>query len=99
MIKLEGTIKQVFETKTYGSGFEKRIFWLDDNHPKFRNIFALELWKKDCEMIDSYKVGDQVTAYIDIKGIYWQEDGKGEMVKNTLKCWNLEKDGKTFKPL
>jgi hypothetical protein len=49
-------------------------------------------------MIDSYKAGDFVTAYIDIKGKYWEKNGK-EGVMNTLKCWNIEKDGKPYKEI
>jgi hypothetical protein len=97
MYKLEGKIKKILEIKDYGT-FKKRMFWLDDCAEKFKNIHCLELWKNDCEMIDNYKEGDWIIAYIDIKGILWEEDGK-EVVKNTLKCWNIEKDGVTFKKI
>jgi hypothetical protein len=49
-------------------------------------------------MIEEYKVGDFVTCYIDIKGKYWEKEGR-EGVINTLKCWNIEKDGKSFKEI
>jgi hypothetical protein len=97
MIKLSGKIRKVFPSQTFGS-FEKRIFWLDDVSDKYPETWELELWKANCPMIDSYKVGDYVTCYIDIKGKYWQNDVK-EGVMNTLKCWNIEKEGVPFKPL
>jgi Domain of unknown function (DUF3127) len=98
MLKIEGKIKKVFDSVTY-TNFEKRIFWLDDCAEKFRNIYALELWKNDCTMIDNYKEGDFIIAYIDLKGILWEEKDGKEQVKNTLKCWNIEKDGVTFKKI
>ena len=49
-------------------------------------------------MIDSYNVGDFITAYIDIKGKHWEKNGK-EGVMNTLKCWNIEKEGKPYKEI
>ena len=49
-------------------------------------------------MIDSYDLGDYVTIYIDLKGKYWSKDGK-EGITNTLKCWNIEKDGVPFKEI
>jgi hypothetical protein len=97
MLKLEGKIKKVFETKNY-TNFQKRMFWLDDCADKFRNVWCLELWKADCEMINNYKEGDWITAYVDIKGLIWEENGT-EVAKNTLKCWNIEKDGQTFKKI
>jgi hypothetical protein len=98
MLKLEGKILRIFETKSM-NGFDKRLFYLDDCAEKYRNIFALELWKKDCEMIDKYKVGDWVIAYIDIKGIYWSDTNGDTLAKNSLKCWNIEHNGVTYKPI
>ena len=95
MIKLTGVIKKVFPTETFNN-FEKRVFWLDDQADKYPNIHSLELWKNDVEMIDHYKVGDFVTAYIDIKGKYWEKADKSGVI-NSLKCWNIEKEGVSFK--
>lgn len=97
MLKLEGKIAKVFE-KT-DKGFEKRMFYLDDCAEKFRNMFVLELWKSDCSMIDSYNVGDWIIAYVDIKGISWTDERGEVLAKNTLKCWNIEHNGKTHKPI
>ena len=55
---------------------------------------------EDTSMPDSYREGDYVTCYIDLKGkSFDKRDGSGEAVINTLKCWNIEKDGKTYKEL
>lgn len=97
MTKLQGKIKQVFETEIKNN-FTKRIFWIEEIGEKFANTFKLELWKDDCNMIDNYKVGDYVTVYIDIKGKLYEKDGTS-FVNNTLKCWNIEKDGKAFKEI
>ncbi len=97
MIKLSGKIKKVFDKETF-SNFEKRTFWLEDVSDKFPNTWQLELWKTDVDMIDHYAVGDFVTVYLDIKGKFWSRDGK-EGVMNTLKCWNIEKEGKPFKEI
>jgi len=98
MIKLEGKIKQVFPKETFGA-FEKRIFWLEEvaAEGRFANTWQLELWKGDCPMIDNYKVGDYITAYVDIKGKSFTKKDGIEAVMNTIKCWNIEKDGITYK--
>jgi hypothetical protein len=97
MIKLSGKIKKVFSTETF-SNFEKRTFWLEEVSDKYPNTFQLELWKQDCTMIDNYELGDFVTVYVDIKGKYWNKNDK-EGVMNTIKCWNIEKEGKLFKQI
>ena len=102
MIKVSGTITKVFDIlkfkKSDGSIFEKRLFWLEDKSDKYPNEYQMELWLSDCSMLDNYKVGDYVTTYIDLKGKKWEKDGK-EGITNTLKCWNIEKDGVAFKEI
>ena len=99
MIKIFGTIEKIFPTEIKGNGFEKRIFWLKDNDEKFPNTFQLECWKADTPMLDSYSVGDKVTCYIDLKGkLFLGRDGE-DKVTNSMKCWNIEKEGKTWKKM
>lgn len=97
MIKLIGKIKKIFPTETYGT-FDKRVVWIEEQTEKYPNTWQLELWKEDCPMADNYKEGDFVTAYIDIKGKFWEKEIKSG-VMNTLKCWNFEKEGKSFKEI
>lgn len=93
MIKVSGIIKRINPTETRANGFKKRTFWLCDEEDKYPNTFQFELWKDDVEIIDHYQVGDEITCFIDLKGVVFTKDGK-EFVMNTLKCWNIEKDGK-----
>jgi hypothetical protein len=97
MVKINGFINRINETINY-TNFDKRTFWLELRDKEYTDIIQLELWKNDCTMIDSYKVGDEITAYVDIKGKIWKKDDK-EVVANTLKCWNIEKEGISFKKL
>lgn len=97
MLKLQGKIKRVFETQTFGN-FEKRVFWLDDVNEQYPNTWEFELWKKDVTMIDAYNEGDFVTVYFDVKGKVYSKNGQ-DFCMNTLKCWNFEKEGKLFKPI
>lgn len=93
MVKLEGKIKQINDLEEYGT-FQKRTFWLEDIAEQYPNIWLLEVWNKDIPMLDELQVGDFITAFVDIKGKLTKDASK---VINTLKCWNYEKDGKTYK--
>jgi hypothetical protein len=97
MIKLSGEIEKIFESEVKGS-FEKRKLWLKQTLDKYPNTWQLECWQGDCNMLDSFSEGDFITCYIDIKGNQWTNNN-GTFVMNTLKCWNIEKDGKSFKEI
>ena len=103
MIKITGKIIKKFDAVVFGT-FEKRILWLEEvtNSERFPNTWQLECWKDDVKMLDSYNEGDYVTCYIDIKGkLIGKDKSKNgdEWVSNTLKCWNVEKDGKSYKEI
>ena len=98
MIKIIGTIVNVLPTIERKS-FKKRNFWLKDDNEGYPNTYDLELWKDDVTMIDNYQIGDNVTCYVDLKGQLWKKSDGSESVSNTLKCWNIEKDGKTHKAI
>lgn len=103
MIKLSGKIQKIFEPESFGNQekkFEKQQFWLQEvgTESKYTNTWSMELWNADIQMSESLQEGDFVTCYVDIKGKYYEKNGK-EGVIVSLKCWNFEKDGKTFKEL
>jgi len=98
MIKLIGKIKKILPTETFPN-FLKKIIWLEETVDAYANMWMLEVWNKDVPMMDNYKEGDVVTAYVDIKGRYWQNNDGKDGVINTLKCWNIEKDGLSFKKI
>jgi hypothetical protein len=99
MIKITGTIKKILPTQAMSGGFEKRIFWLLDDDQKYPNNFQLECWKADTIMLDDYNEGDKIIAYVDLKGkLFTGRDGE-EKIMNTMKCWNIEKDGKMWKKI
>ena len=103
MIKLSGKIQRIFDTETFGTQekkFEKKQIWLQEvaSEQKFANTWSVELWNLDIPMADLLQEGDFVTCYVDIKGKYYEKNGK-EGVIVSLKCWNFEKDGRTFKEL
>lgn len=98
MIKISGRICKIYPTVTRSESFRKRIFWLAEQATEYApNTWELELWNKDCDMIDAYNVGDFVTCYIDIKGKQYTKANGEQAIMNTIKCWNFEKDGISVK--
>lgn len=90
---LTGIITDIFPSEVYNS-FEKRVFWLKQpDTEQYPQHWAIELWgEEDGKRLNSFAVGDQVIAKVDIRGRKWSKNGRsGCMV--SLKCWSLEKVG------
>ena len=65
--ELTGTVKVIFDTMTFNSGFTKREFVVttEDNYPQ---DVKFEVVKDKCSLLDSTGEGDRVTVHFDIRG-------------------------------
>ena len=99
MITLQGKITKIFDTEKKTDKLTVRKFWVDDEKEKFGNVWELQTWNSDTAMLDTYKVGDYLTFYVDIRGRLWTRQDGSQNVQMDIKCWNIEKEGKLFKPI
>lgn len=69
--ELEGTLKEVFETKTFGKGFTKREFVVtvskgpDDRYPQHIRMTVV---KDKVGLLDRFQSGQRVKVQFDIRG-------------------------------
>lgn len=92
---IQGLIHSIGETTEYGSnGFTKREFVIkltgDDENSSYPNHVALELIKDKCALMDSYKVGDEITAQFNLSGRLWSGGGKPEKCFTSLQAWKID---------
>ena len=86
--ELEGTLKEVFETKTFGKGFTKREFVVtsskgpDDRYPQH---IKLTLIKEKVNLLDRYRPGQRLKVTFDIRG----NESNGRYYVE-LQAWKLE---------
>jgi len=86
--ELEGTLKEVFETKTFGKGFTKREFVItsskgpDDRYPQH---IKLTLIKDKVSLVDRYKPGQRLKVTFDIRG----NESNGRYYVD-LQAWKIE---------
>lgn len=86
--ELEGTLKEVFETKTFGKGFTKREFVItsskgpDDRYPQH---IKLTLIKDKVNLVDRYKPGQRLKITFDIRG----NESNGRYYVD-LQAWKIE---------
>ncbi len=86
--ELEGTIKQLFDTQTFASGFSKREFVVEVPDGRFPQMIKFECVKDKIAMLDGLKPGDEVTVSFDIRGSEYKE-----RFYVNLNAWKISKGG------
>lgn len=88
-MEVTGKIKLINETQTFGT-FQKREFVLttDDQYPQ---MIQLELHQDKVDLIDSYKVGDDIKVSINIRGKEWINPEGVAKYFNSIVGWRIEK--------
>lgn len=82
--QVKGKIKVINDTQTFDSGFQKREFVVttDDQYPQ---DIKLEFVKDKCGILDTYKVGQDVTVSYNLRG----NEYNGKYYVN-LNAWRIE---------
>lgn len=91
-MELKGTIKKIFDTQTFSSGFKKREFVLTvADNPDYPQHLKIELIKDKCALLDDCKVGQELTVAINLNGNEWTSpDGEVKYFVSLL-AWKLDK--------
>lgn len=84
--ELEGTLKQLFDTQTFASGFAKREFVVEVPDGKFPQMIKFECVKDKIAMLEGVGIGDQVKVAFDIRGSEYKE-----RFYVNLNAWKLTK--------
>ena len=66
-LQLTGTIKVIFQTETYPSGFTKREFVVTTKEQYPQDV-KIELVKDKTAILDSFSEGQEVTVHFNLKG-------------------------------
>jgi len=85
MYELSGTVKQIFEEKTFGSGFNVREFVVTTDADKYPQDICLQCVKEKVEMVNQLKEGEKVKVSFDLRGREYQ----GRYFVN-LNAWKIE---------
>ncbi|HAV14176.1 MAG TPA: hypothetical protein DCX06_11895 [Opitutae bacterium] len=88
MYELNGTVKEIFEEKTFGSGFNVREFVVTTDADKYPQDICLQCVKEKVEMVNKLNKGDKVKISFDLRGREYQ----GRYFVN-LNAWKVESAG------
>lgn len=95
-LEITGKIIEINPTMQVSERFKKRIFILDiteeTNGQTYTNYASLQASQNKCEVLDGYKVGDEVKVSFNVRGNRWEKDGKVNYI-TTLDAWRIERIG------
>lgn len=96
--EIQGMLHSIGATTEYGNnGFTKREFVVkltgEGENSAYPNYIALELIKDKCALMDSYKIGDEISAQFNLSGRLWSANGKPEKCFTSLQAWKVDSVG------
>lgn len=86
-----GRVKMVEQTKEVGSsGFRKRdiVVTTDEQYPQH---ISVQFVQDKCDLLDAYKVGDNVKVDINLRGREWTNPQGETVYFNTIQGWRIGK--------
>ncbi|MEN9655243.1 MAG: hypothetical protein RL311_151 [Bacteroidota bacterium] len=89
MSTITGTLIVIKPTQIVSDKFSKREFVVVTPE-KYPQSIQLELQGQNCDIIDSYKEGQQVICDINIRGRLWTSPQGEDKYFNTLVAWKIQ---------
>ena len=88
--QLNGTIIEIYDEKQISDKFKKREFVLEHApNPEYPDFLKIEVVQNKTDLLDKYKVGDEVTVDINLKGKKWVK-GKESGYFNSIQAWRIQ---------
>ena len=93
-MEVQGKLIAVMDTNQVSDSFTKREFVVEyAENPQYPELLKLEVIQDKCALLDSFQIGQEVKASINLKGRKWTSPEKGDMYFNTLQVWKIEAVG------
>ena len=89
-MELQGSIKLIGETKTYGAnGFRKReiVVTTEEQYPQ---DLLVEFIQDKCDLLSQFSPGQKVTVGINLKGREWTSPQGEVKYFNSIQGWRIE---------
>lgn len=89
-MEVQGRIKMIDETKTYGNnGFRKRevVVTTEEQYPQH---ILVEFVQDKCDLLDNYSEGQMVKISINLRGREWVNPQGETKYFNSIQGWRIE---------
>lgn len=86
---ITGTLKVKFDAVQVSEKFKKRDFVIEtpDQYPQ---KILIQLTQTKTDLLDKFKEGDEIKAYINLRGREWKSPEGKVSYFNTIEAWRLE---------
>ncbi|MCU0796480.1 MAG: DUF3127 domain-containing protein [Akkermansiaceae bacterium] len=91
--EITGTLKKIFETQTFASGFSKREFVVEVPDGNYPQMIKFEIVKDRISQLESHALGDEIKVSFDIRGNEYKE-----RFYVNLNAWKIEGSGSAAAP-
>ena len=90
MFEFSGTIKVIQPTQEISDRFRKREFVVEENSGQYPQVIPFEFTQDKCEVLDTYKVGDEVKVSFNLRGREWVSKQNETKYFLSLQAWKIE---------
>lgn len=90
MFKIRVEIKEIWQTETFASGFEKRIAVVQSIE-QFPQIYKMEFTQNNVNLLDEFNSGELVYIKFNIKGNKITKENK-DMYFQSLNAWKISRN-------
>ena len=89
-MEVTGKIKVINHTQVVSDKFSKRDFVVTTNEAYPQDL-QIQITKDKCSLLDIFKVGDNVTVSINLRGREWTNPQGEVKYFNTIEAWKISK--------
>ena len=88
---VSGEIIEIYDVQVISDTFKKREFILKHApNPEYPDYLKIEVVQNKTDLLDKYKVGQEVVVDINLKGKKW-EKGEKSGYFNSLQAWRIQR--------
>ena len=89
-MQLKGKIKVINDELIITEKFKKREFVITDDSSQYPQDIILQLTQDRTDLIDTYSVGQEITASFNLRGREWTSPTGEVRYFNTIEAWKIE---------
>lgn len=89
---IDGKLIEKSDTQDITDSFKKREFVVEyAENPQYPEFLKFELIQNNCQQLDPFQVGDEMSISFNLKGRKWNDPKGGVKYFNSLQAWRIEK--------
>ncbi len=87
---IQGEVIEIFSTQQVSASFQKREFVVKySENPQYPEFIKFEVIQDKCAELDSFRVGDFVNVFFNLKGRAWTNAQGEKIYFNTIQAWKV----------